>query len=94
MGIIFDNGTPPDPIESATKGVIKASVEISAEKLNELVKKFKNKKIAFVEDSDTIKRIQRQKEKGEWKIFKDFIKDNDLRILYRVGLTLREYEDE
>jgi len=90
----YNNGTPPDPIESAAKGAVKAGIEWTAEKINEYVDNFKNRKLAFVEDSLIIEKIKKQREKGEWQLFKSFIKDSKLHILFQTGLTLRELEQE
>lgn len=90
----FDSGAPPDPVASATKGAVKAVLEYSEEKLKELVERFKNKDLVFIQDKETIEIAKEQREKGEWAFFKIYVKDNDLRILFQMGLTLRELEKQ
>ncbi|MDO8460512.1 MAG: hypothetical protein Q7S74_05350 [Nanoarchaeota archaeon] len=48
----------PDPIESASKGFVKALVELSLENISDLVKKFKDRKLAFIQDEETIKIVK------------------------------------
>ena len=88
----FNSGTPPDPVESAAKGAVKAVLEYSEEKLKELVERFKNKDLVFIQDKEIIEIAKEQRAKGEWAFFKIYVKDNDLRILFQMGLTLRELE--
>jgi len=90
----FNNSVPPDPIESITKGTVKAVIDLTSEKINEYIEKFRNRKIAFVDDPSIIENIKKQREKGEWKLFTTFIKDPKLHILFQTGLTLRDFEEE
>jgi len=83
-----------DPIESASKGGAKAILEWSEEKLDLLIKKLKDKDIAFIQDDETIKLAKEQREKGEWHFFKNYVKNRDFRILFQMGLTLRALETE
>ncbi|KYK27099.1 hypothetical protein AYK26_00165 [Euryarchaeota archaeon SM23-78] len=83
-----------DPIASVSKGATKGLLEWSEEKLKQFVKKFKDKNIAFIQDSKTIEIAKEQRKKGEWVFFKFYIKDKDLRILFQLGLTLRKLEKE
>ncbi len=82
-----------NPIESIAKGATEGILDWTSEKINELVTKFKEKDIAFIEDVETIEIAKKQRNKAEWKLFKRFVKDKDLRILFQMGLTLRELED-
>lgn len=81
-------------IEGAAKGAAKAGLEYTEEKIKKLVEGFRNRKISFVEDSDVIKQIQKQKRKAEWTLFNRYIINKDLRVLFQMGLTLRDYEKE
>ena len=84
-----------DPVESAAKGAVKAGIEWSEEKILQVYQDFKNKKLAFIEDRDTIDRIQKQRRKGEWEHFKAYTPyDESVYILFQTGLTLRELEDD
>lgn len=81
-------------IENVAKGTAKGVLEWTAENLPDFIKQFKDKKLAFIEDSGTIESIKKQRGKSEWHYFTKYIKDPDLHILYQTGLTLREYEKE
>ena len=84
-----------DPVESATKGAVKAGIEWSEEKIMQVYQAFKTKKLAFIEDRETIDRIQKQRRKGEWEHFKTYTPYNEVvYILFQTGLTLRELEDD
>ena len=83
-----------DPLASATEGVAKAAFSWTEEKLKRLVEKFHNKDIAFVEDPETINLAKKQRKTSEWSLFKEYIEDPDLRILFQMGLTLRRLEKQ
>lgn len=81
-----------DPIESASKGLAKGALEWTSDRLQILIKKFKEKDLAFIKERETIETAKEQREKAEWYQFKTNIKDKDLRILFMMGLTLRAHE--
>ncbi len=84
----------PDPLESASKGVTKGLLEWTEEKLKELVKRFSNREVAFVEDKPSAEAIKKQDQTSEYKILCNFIPKGYFRILVRSGLALREIEND
>ena len=81
-----------DSLASATEGVTKGVLSWTEQKIKEYVVKFRNKDIAFVEDPETINLAKKQRKTSEWNLFKDYIENPDLRILFQMGLTLRRLE--
>ncbi len=83
-----------DPVDSAAKGATKAFLEYSEEKIKQFIEKFKNRDIAFVEDSEIIDIAKEVRETGEWDLFKNYVDNEEFRILFQMGLTLRRLEKE
>lgn len=83
-----------DPLASISKGAAEGTLSWTADQIKGLVQKFLNRDIAFVEDFRTIEVIKKQRKTSEWNLFKENIKDKDLRILFQMGLTLRTLEDD
>lgn len=81
-----------DPLASATEGVTKGFLKWTEEKVKQLIVKFQNRDIAFVSDPETINLAKEQRKTSEWGLFKQYIEDPDLRILFQMGLTLRKLE--
>jgi hypothetical protein len=80
------------PIESAAEGATKGVLDFSEEKIKQLVERFRNRDIAFVEDPEIINIAKEQRKTSEWTLFKELIDDHDLHILFQLGLTLRKLE--
>lgn len=81
-----------DPLESASAGVTKGVLSWTEEKVKALVERFQNRDVAFVEDPETINLAKEQRKTSEWNLFKQYIDDPDLRIIFQMGLTLRKLE--
>ncbi len=81
-----------DPIESATSGAVKGLLEWSSQKIAELTKRFKNKELAFIQEKTTIDIVREQYASGESKFYSKYIKDKEMLLLIRLGLTLRRLE--
>jgi hypothetical protein len=64
-----------DPIESAIKGITKGTLEWSSKTILDLIKKLKEKKLAFIQDEKTIKIVKEQYNSGELAIYKTHIID-------------------
>jgi hypothetical protein len=71
-----------------------AVLEWTEDKVKELVTKFRNRDIAFVEDSEIINVVKEQRKTPEWEYFKQNVEDQDIRILFQMGLTLRKLEQD
>jgi len=82
------------PLKDIAEGATKGALEWTEEKLKEVITKFKNRKLAFIEDVKVINLAKEQRTKPEWDFFKEHVKDEELRILFQMGLTLRELEKE
>lgn len=41
------------------------------EKVRDIVKRYRNKELAFVEDPDTVSLVKKQRKSSEWKILGD-----------------------
>jgi len=76
------------------KGATEGALNWSEKKVKELVKKFKEKKLAFIKEKDTIEEVKNNKNNSEYKLFKKYVSDKDLRILFRMGLSLRTIEKD
>ncbi|MEA3513951.1 MAG: hypothetical protein U9R34_00580 [Nanoarchaeota archaeon] len=87
-----DVGISKDPIESAAKGVTKGALEWTNDKLKPWVVKLRNKELAFIRDSETIETAKEQRKKGEYTFFSKYVADEKLRVLFQMGLTLRNLE--
>lgn len=85
-----------DSIESAAKGATKGFLEHMEERTEEciknLVERFRNKEIIFIQDRDTIETAKEQLKSEEFIFFKKYVKDSELRVLFHMGLTLRKLE--
>lgn len=81
-----------DPVASTAEGVTKGVLAFSEEKIKDWVKGFFDKDIAFVENPDTINLVKEQRKTSEYGLFKQYIDDHDLHILFQMGLTLRRLE--
>lgn len=75
-------------------GVTKGIISWTEDKIKELLVKFRNREIAFVSDVEIIKTAREQRKTSEWELFKNYVDDSDLRILFQLGLALRKYEKD
>lgn len=60
------------------EGTTKAVLEFSKKEILNLVKKFKNRKLLFIKDEKSIKKVKETKNNSEFKIFKNYVKDSKL----------------
>jgi hypothetical protein len=82
------------PIESATKGATKGALDWTAEKVKEYVQRFKHRDVAFVQNVDIIEEALRQRKTTEFSVFRQNIDEEELRICFNMGLTLRGLEKD
>ncbi len=80
-----------DTTAKVAEGVTTAIIKLTAEQVKELIIKFRNKDIAFIEDASIILRIRAQRDTPSWKFYEMYVKEHDLRIQIQLGLTLRTY---
>jgi len=88
----------PDPFASIAKGITDSVLEKTGNKIKEwakeLAKRFIDKDYFFVEDDSIIAIAKKQRKKSEFGLFNTYIKDKDKRILFQMGLSLRELEKD
>lgn len=85
-------GLNDDPVASATRGAVRGALDWTKDQVVELVKKFRNRKLAFVQSEETVSLILNERRREEWTILKRLLKDKDLRIQASLGLALRRLE--
>lgn len=83
-----------NPISDIAEGVAKGALEWSAEKIASLVQGLRDRKLAFIEDRKTIEVVKEQYHSGESHFYGKYVKDNELLLLVRMGLTLRRLEED
>lgn len=81
-------------MESMTKGATKGFLEHWEEKIPELVTKLRNREIAFIQDKRNFDIVRRETGTAEFKLFQQFAPKGWLRILFKMGLALREIEKD
>lgn len=82
-----------NPVSDITEGLVKATLNLSIEKIQSIIEGFKNKDIAFIKDNETINLVKEQQKAVEMKLYKQYIKDKSLLLLVKMGLTLRRLEN-
>jgi hypothetical protein len=85
---------PTDPLASISEGATKGVLDWGSVKIKELVQKFNDRDLAFIEDYETIEVIKKQRKTGEWDLFKRYVSNPDWRILFQMGLALKRLEME
>ena len=79
-----------DIVEGATKGVLSWSAGF----IKSVALKFKDKKLAFIRDEETVKIVREQYRSGELAVYREYISDKDMLFLLKMGLTLRKLEKD
>jgi len=79
-------------ISKISEGAVKGFLEWSEEKINSLIKKLKERKLAFIKDEETIKVVKEEFSSGEAKFYEKYIPDKNLLFLAKMGLVLRKIE--
>jgi len=83
-----------NPVSDVAEGATKAFLEWSVDKISSLVQRLKERKLAFIQERKTIDLVKEQYNSGEAKFYKIYVKDKELLLLIRIGLTLRKLEDD
>jgi hypothetical protein len=81
-------------IENSAKGIAKGILELTKEEIILYIKKFREKKFAFIGEEKTIEIAKEQYNSGESKFYHEYIKDKKLLYLIGMGLTLRKIEKD
>ncbi len=82
------------PAADIAKGAMKGALEWSEEKISKFIQKLTERKLAFIEEPDTIKIVREQYEAGETKFYQIYIRDKELLLLVKLGLTLRKLDED
>jgi len=83
-----------DTIESAVKGATEGVLKWGEEFIKKLAIKFKDRKLAFIQDEKTIKLVKEQYKSGELAFYKEYVENKEMLFLLKMGLTLRSLEKE
>jgi hypothetical protein len=78
-----------DIAEGATKAVIEESYK-GLEGIKGIARRLLNKELALIRDPEEIDRINEKKKLPEYKLFRQYITDPDLRLHFQMGLSLKE----
>jgi len=81
-------------IKDIAEGATSGALNWSAEFIRKVASKFKDKKLAFIRDQETIDIVKEQYQSGELAVYKEYISDKDTLFLLKMGLTLRRLERE
>jgi len=79
-----------DPLAAVSEGATKALLEWSERKVLDFAKKFRNRELAFVRNSDNIDLIKEERQSSEFSILKQFVPKGPLSIQVQMGLALRQ----
>ncbi len=82
-----------DIIGQIAKGITEGVLDWTKEQFEEIATRIKNKDIGFIEDKPTAERIQKQEGTAEYKLLIQYIPKGYLRVLMKLGLTLRMMEN-
>ncbi|MFH0927782.1 MAG: hypothetical protein V1822_04340 [Candidatus Micrarchaeota archaeon] len=82
----------PDPLKSIANGATNATLNYLDGKISDLIKKFRQGDLAFIEDQETIDIVKTQRRKPAWKIYREYIKDKDLLLQIEMGFSLKALE--
>ena len=78
--------------ESIGKGAVKGALEWGENFIKNLVNKFNEKGVRFIEDKNTLEIAKEHYNSGELQIYKHYIDDKNKLMILRMGLVLRKLE--
>lgn len=82
----------PNLVSDAAEGVTKGIISWGEDKVKDLIKNFRDRKLIFINNKETIDLVKEQLKSGDWSLCKQYLKDSKLKILVQMGLTLRKLE--
>lgn len=71
--VMLSNPDFEDLLKTTAAGVTEGVLNWTKKEIKELVKKFKNRDIAFIEDSETIEKAKEFQNTPETQLFKQFV---------------------
>jgi hypothetical protein len=89
-----NTGMSSEIISGAAEGATKAALDWSADRIRSLVKKLRDRKLAFICDEETIAAVREEYNSGEAKFYETYIEDRQLLFQVRMGLALRRLEKD
>jgi len=81
-------------VSGATGAGASAGVILGLAGIKKLIEKFKDRKIAFVQDKETLNKVKEDLKSNELKFYKSYIKEGNIISPMIMGLTLRRLEEE
>lgn len=84
----------PDPLSSTIRGVVAGAVDSVPAKIHKLALLILERKTAFVKDPLALAAVRESRKLQEYRIYKQFVKDQRLLTLIRLGLALKKLEGE
>ncbi|MBU2616936.1 MAG: hypothetical protein KKB79_03080 [Nanoarchaeota archaeon] len=78
--------------EGIGKGAVKGALDWGENFIKDLVRRFREKGINFIEDKNTLEIAREQYNSGELQIYKHYIEDANNLMILRMGLVLRKLE--
>lgn len=84
-----------DPLKSLTEGATKGILDWTEQKVKDFVKKFQDRKLAFIKNPDNIELVKEERRSSEFSILKQFVpKGTKYSIQIQMGLALRQISDD
>lgn len=83
-----------DLTASIAKGATEGLVDSALKRVNSLYEKFRDRKLAFIQDKGTIERVKEQLKSSEHAFYQSYVVDKELLEVIIMGLTLRQLEQE
>ncbi len=74
------------------EGTATACLKWGEEKAKSLLNRVIHNELAFVGSNETISDVKLEAKSVEWDLYNKYVKDGDLRVLIKMGMTLRRYE--
>ena len=87
-----DNSDISSVVKDVATGTTKAVLEYSEDKIKEFVRKFRDRKLSFINEPSTIELVKEQIRNSEFKLASKYVKDRELQLIVQMGLALRELE--
>jgi len=81
---VYNNDVIKDAAEGAAKGAVEGGLNWTAEAIKKFVSKFREKKLAFIQDEKTIKIVKEQYHSGELAIYREYVNDKEMLVLRQM----------
>jgi len=80
-------------VSDVAEGAFSATFKLGINGLKTLVQKFRDRKIAFIQDEKTLEKVREDLKSNELKFYKSYLSGFDLINTVLIGLTLRRLEE-